>query len=118
MNSSRVVLILGAVLLPLGGLEARLVHLQILTTTETTYDLASKRQSIEIVRPRRGDILDSKNRALAKDEPCFDCYLVLEDVTDSHRIALEWHLPPTERQCRNCWRAGALGPDAASRVTL
>ncbi len=40
---------------------------------------------------------------------CFDagqlpqtkaCYLVLEDVTDSHRIATEWPLPPTERQCR------------------
>jgi hypothetical protein len=40
---------------------------------------------------------------------CFDagqlpqtnaCYLVLEDVTDSHRIATEWPLPPTETQCR------------------
>ena len=40
---------------------------------------------------------------------CFDAgqlprtkawYLVLEDVTDSHRVATEWPLPPTETQCR------------------
>lgn len=40
---------------------------------------------------------------------CFDAaqspqtkawYLLLEDVTDSHRIATEWPLPPTEPQCR------------------
>ena len=36
-------------------------------------------------------------------------YLLLEDVTDSHRIATEWPLPPTEPQCRiDRWRAGAL----------
>ena len=46
-------------LIPMGGLEARLVHLQLLTTTETTYDLAMKRQSVEIVRPKRGEILDT-----------------------------------------------------------
>ena len=27
-------------------------------------------------------------------------YLVLEDVTDSHRVATEWPLPPTETPCR------------------
>src|SRR5262249_40444244 len=52
---------------------------QILTSTETTYDLASKRQWIEIVRPPRGRILDAKGREIAKDVPCFDCYLVLEE---------------------------------------
>lgn len=40
---------------------------------------------------------------------CFDAgqspqtkawHLLLEDVTDSHRIASEWPLPPTEPQCR------------------
>jgi thiamine kinase-like enzyme len=40
---------------------------------------------------------------------CFDAvhspqtkawHLLLEDVTDSHRIATEWPLPPTEPQCR------------------
>jgi penicillin-binding protein 2 len=72
-------LILVATLLPLGGLEARLVQLQLLTTTETSYDLANRRQSIEIVRPPRGPILDSKGREIAKDVPCFDCYLVLEE---------------------------------------
>src|SRR5205823_14958926 len=36
-------------------------------------------QSVELLRPPRGPILDSKGRALAMDEPCFDCYLVLEE---------------------------------------
>jgi Ser/Thr protein kinase RdoA (MazF antagonist) len=40
---------------------------------------------------------------------CFDAgqlprtnawYLLLEDVTDTHHLATEWPLPPTERQCR------------------
>src|SRR5688572_28592989 len=83
MERSRVMILLGALLLPMGGLEARLIHLQLLTTTETTYDLANRRQSIEINRPPRGSILDSKGRALAKDEPSFDCYLVLEEYEKS-----------------------------------
>ena len=40
---------------------------------------------------------------------CFDAehsphanswHLLLEDVTDSHRVATQWPLPPTEQQCR------------------
>src|SRR6185436_3440588 len=79
MDRTRVTIMLALLLVPMGGLEARLVHLQLLTTTETTYDLAMKRQSVEIVRPQRGAILDRKGRLLAKDEPCFDCYIVLEE---------------------------------------
>ncbi|MBI3856544.1 MAG: hypothetical protein HY293_12725 [Planctomycetes bacterium] len=79
MDRARVTALLVLLLLPIGGLEARLIQLQILTPTETTTDLAVKRQSVEIVRPRRGDILDSRGRKLAIDEPCFDCYLVLEE---------------------------------------
>jgi len=79
MDRTRVTVMLALLLVPMGGLEARLVHLQLLTTTETTYDLAMKRQSVEIVRPKRGEILDCKGRVLAKDEPCFDCYIVLEE---------------------------------------
>ncbi|HVE40193.1 MAG TPA: penicillin-binding transpeptidase domain-containing protein [Planctomycetota bacterium] len=79
MERSRVMVLLVSILLPIGGLEARLVHLQLLTTTETTYDLANRRQSIEIQRPARGTILDCLGREIAKDVPCFDCYLVLEE---------------------------------------
>jgi len=79
MDRTRVTVLLALLLVPMGGLEARLIHLQLLTTTETTYDLAMKRQSVEMVRPQRGMILDRKGRILAKDEPCFDCYIVLEE---------------------------------------
>src|SRR5436190_8961581 len=67
MDRSRVMVLLVAILLPIGGLEARLVHLQLLTTTETTYDLANRRQSIEIVRPMRGPILDRLGRTITMD---------------------------------------------------
>jgi len=68
-----------ALLLPLGGLEARLVHLQLISAPETTIDVAGRRQSVEILRPPRGPILDTKGRKLAEDVPSFDCYLVLEE---------------------------------------
>jgi hypothetical protein len=47
---------------------------------------------------------------------CFDAhhadastpwYLVLEDLTDSHAVATEWPLPPSEAQCRTI--VGSLG---------
>jgi penicillin-binding protein 2 len=79
MDRSRVMILCVALLLPLGGLEVRLLQLQIFSTPETTLDLAGRRQSVEILRPRRGPILDAKLRPLAKDEPSFDCYLVLEE---------------------------------------
>lgn len=79
MDRSRVLIVLVMLLLPLGGLEARLVHLQLLSASETTRDITNRRQSIEIVPPRRGQILDVKGRPLAQDEPCFDCYIVLEE---------------------------------------
>src|ERR1041384_4547242 len=79
MDRTRVLILMAGILLPLGGLELRLFQLQILTSTETPSDLASKRQWIEIVRAPRAPILDCKGRAIAKDVPCFDCYLVLEE---------------------------------------
>src|SRR5258706_13510834 len=83
MERSRVLVLLVAILLPIGRLEAWLVHLQLLTTTETTFDIANRRASIEIVRPCRGPILDLKGREIARDVPCFDCYLVLEEYEKS-----------------------------------
>src|SRR5436189_585685 len=99
MDRSRVMVLLVAILLPIGGIEARLVHLQLLTTTETTYDLANRRQSIEIVRPMRGPILDRLGREIAKDEPCFDCYLVLEEYEKSPgALAAALKMSPEEFQ--------------------
>src|SRR5262245_24572651 len=79
MDRARVMVLGVALLLPLGGLEARLVQLQLINAPEATIDVAGRRQSVEILRPARGPILDKKGRALAKDEPSFDCYLVLEE---------------------------------------
>jgi penicillin-binding protein 2 len=97
MDRSRVLFILVLTLLPIGGLEARLVQLQLLTASEATYDLASQRRSIEVVHPHRGQILDSKGRPLAKDEPCFDCYIVLEEFEKSPgSLAAALKMPPDE----------------------
>ena len=79
MDRSRVLIVLTFLLLPLGGLEARLIHLQLVNGGEAAPDVANRRQSVEIVRPTRGRILDRAGRVLAKDQPCFDCYLVLEE---------------------------------------
>ncbi|MBV8398299.1 MAG: hypothetical protein JOZ17_06125 [Acetobacteraceae bacterium] len=57
---------------------------------------------------------------------CFDAgqspqtkawHLLLEDVTDSHRIATEWPLPPTEPQCRAIDEEGADWREVA-RIVL
>src|SRR5579862_1144850 len=83
MDRSRVLVILAFLLLPLGGLEARLVHLQLITGGEPAPDVTNRRQSVEIVRPMRGHIVDRAGHVLAMDRPCFDCYLVLEEYEKS-----------------------------------
>jgi penicillin-binding protein 2 len=79
MDRARVMIILTFLLLPLGGLEARLFQMQIINGPEATTEVNNRRQSVEIVRPARGSILDCVGRVLAEDRPCFDCYLVLEE---------------------------------------
>ena len=79
MDRSRVMIVLAFLLVPLGGLEARLVHLQLLSSGEAAPDVSNRRQSVEIVHPVRGRIVDRLGRVLALDQPCFDCYLVLEE---------------------------------------
>jgi penicillin-binding protein 2 len=99
MDRARVMVLGVALLLPLGGLEARLVHLQLISAPETTIDVAGRRQSVEILRPPRGPILDCKGRALAKDEPSFDCYLVLEEYEKQPGpLAAVLKMPPEEFQ--------------------
>ena len=83
MDRTRVYVLLAALLLPLGGLEARLFQLQVLESPETRGLVASHRQSIQVERARRGRILDAQGRVLAEDIRAFDCYLVLEEYEKS-----------------------------------
>lgn len=79
MDRGRVMIVLTFLLLPLGGLEARLFQLQVINGPEATTEVNNRRQSVEIIPPQRGRIVDRANRVLAEDRPCFDCYLVLEE---------------------------------------
>lgn len=79
MDRHRVLLVLGALLLPLGGLEARLLHLQIVNAPESKGDVQTRRVSLQVERANRGRILDRLGRVLAEDVRAFDCYLVLEE---------------------------------------
>jgi penicillin-binding protein 2 len=79
MDRSRVLVLLALTLIPLGGLEARLVQLQLVSPLDTPVDLGNRRQSVEILRAPRGRILDVRGNVLAADERSFDCYLVLEE---------------------------------------
>lgn len=83
MDRSRVMIVMAFLLVPLGGLEARLVHLQLLSGSDATPEMSNRRQSVEIVHPPRARILDCAGRVLALDQPCFDCYLVLEEYEKS-----------------------------------
>src|SRR5258706_12398373 len=97
MDRSRVLIILAFLLLPLGGLEVRLVHLQLATAGEPAPDVNNRRQSVEIVRPPRGRILDRAGRVLAMDQPCFDCYLVLgEYEKNPGPLAAVLKMPPED----------------------
>ena len=79
MDRSRVLLLLAALLLPLGGLEARLFHHQVLSAPESRGDISSDRVNLQLDRARRAPILDVRGRVLAEDVRAFDCYLVLEE---------------------------------------
>lgn len=79
MDRSRVLVLLLFLLLPLGGLQARLVQIQIVNAPEPTAHSAATRSSIDLVRPPRGPIRDAKGRLLAEDQRSFDLYLVLEE---------------------------------------
>src|SRR5712671_317338 len=99
MDRSRVMLVLVLLLLPIGGLEARLVQLQLLSAGDAAREMSNRRESVEIVRPARGPIWDSQGRVLAQDEPCFDCYLVLEEYEKSPgSLAAALRMPPVEFQ--------------------
>jgi penicillin-binding protein 2 len=66
-------------LVPLGGLQARLVQIQLVWPQESTKELNLVRRTLEVAVPPRGAIRDRQGRVLAEDRRSFDCYLVLEE---------------------------------------
>ena len=96
MDRSRVVVLMLFLLLPLGGLQARLVQLQIVNAPEP-HTRTGTRQSIDMTHPNRGRILDAKGRPLAEDRRSFDLYLVLEEYEKAPwDVATPAGLPPEE----------------------
>lgn len=79
MDRRRIFVLTIALLLPLAGLEARLVHLQLVASKTYLGDLNARRRSLEIATPARGTIYDRTGKKLAYDERAFDLYLVLDE---------------------------------------
>lgn len=104
MDRRRVIVLAVALLLPIAGLEARLVHLQILSRGRYTAELHTRRRSLEIAAAPRGRILDRQGRVLAEDRRAFDLYVVLEEIEKSpgveEKIARRIGVPPEVVQQR------------------
>ncbi|MBI2899660.1 MAG: hypothetical protein HYY17_05710 [Planctomycetes bacterium] len=97
MDRRRVAVLAAALLLPLAGLEARLVQLQILSPGKYTAELRTRRRTLEVVIPPRGRIVDRTGRTIAEDRPCFDLYVVPEEFEKSPAALAEaLGLPPEE----------------------
>lgn len=79
MDRTRVIGVAAVLLIPLGGLQARLIHLQLLNRTEFVGDLLAKRRSLDLAMPARGRLLDRHGRVLAQDEWAFDLYVAAEE---------------------------------------
>lgn len=77
MDRRRAALFFVLLFLPLGGLEARLVYLQVLHPGD--YAGPARRHSLEVAPAPRGAILDAKGRVLARDERIFDLHVILEE---------------------------------------
>jgi penicillin-binding protein 2 len=99
MDRTRVVVVLVLLLLPLGGLEARLLQLQVFNPDPPQAAGAGRRQSIQVEAAGRGRILDRRSRVLAEDVRSFDAYLVLEEYEKAAwPVAALLGLPPEEVQ--------------------
>lgn len=79
MDRSRITLLSALLLLPMGGLQARLVHLQVTNPQDYGAAPGTNRSSIQLIPAERAPIRDAKGRMLAQDRRAFDCYLVLEE---------------------------------------
>ncbi len=79
METGRVAVIALLLLLPLGGLEARLIHLQLLDRANVVGDHFARRRSLDLAPAPRGRLLDRNGKVLARDEWAFDLHVVAEE---------------------------------------
>lgn len=78
MDRGRVTLLLFLFLAPFGGLQARLIQMQV-SDPEAFIGDRSRRSHLEVVQPPRGKVLDVHGETIAENRRSFDCYLVLEE---------------------------------------
>jgi penicillin-binding protein 2 len=79
MDRLRVTVIAAILFLPLGGLEARLLYMQLWARDRIVGRTVGARASINLSGAMRGEIRDARGRVLARDERAFDLYLVFEE---------------------------------------
>lgn len=79
MERSRITALAVLILLPLGGLQVRLVHLQLAEAHHYAGDLNARRRSLDLAPAPRGRIVDIHGRVLAEDQRSFDVHLVIEE---------------------------------------
>lgn len=90
MERSRVLIVASFLLLPLGGLEARILWLQVIHPGGAASDLLNR--SLDLAPAPRGRILDRAGRVLAEDEWSFDLHVILDEF-DKRSSAREDLLP-------------------------
>ena len=77
MERSRVLVVASLLLLPLGGLEARILWLQVLRPGGAAGDLMNR--SLDLAPALRGRILDRQGKVLAFDDWSFDLHVVVDE---------------------------------------
>lgn len=77
MERSRVLIVSSLLLLPLGGLQLRLLWLQVLNPGGAASDLMNR--SLDLAPAPRGRILDARDRVLAEDVWSFDVHVIVEE---------------------------------------
>ena len=77
MERSRVLVVASLLLLPLGGLEARILWLQVLRPGGAAGDLLNR--SLDLAPAPRGRILDRRGKILAEDVWSFDLHVVVDE---------------------------------------
>jgi len=96
MDRRRVVLFVVLLLLPLGGLEARLAWIQVLN--RDAYATAPRRHSLELAGTPRARIVDRAGRVMARDELGFEIWVVLDEFERRPETKPELGLPGLDEQ--------------------
>ncbi len=91
MDRRRVIFFMILMLVPLGGLEARLAWIQVVRQED--YAGPPRRRSLALSLPERGRILDRRGVVLARDERSFDLWLVLDEFEKRPEARTELALP-------------------------